>query len=139
MKILLFYLFFVFNCVTTIRYQDDYTIWYKKMKNSLYLKEMLKVGEESKARIENNYYGNDLQLLKKIDKNCYKTETILLNCLKAEGFKKAEDFSKSIFLSSFYWSKFLEQNPGFYKLERDTRLKLLKQFAIENPAQRYLM
>jgi hypothetical protein len=128
--------FFVFN--SNIQ-QDDYITWNKKMKNSFYLKEMLKVGEESKARIENNYYGNDLQLIKKVDKNCYKTETDLTNCLKAVGFKKAADFSKSIYLTGFYWSKFLDQNPGFYKLERETRIKLLKQFYVENPSKRFLM
>ena len=101
--------------------QDDYIIWNKKMKNSVYLKEMLKVIEQSKIKLENNYYGNDLQLLDKIDKNCFKSETDLTNCLKAVGFKKAQEYSKSTFLWAFYWSKFLKQNPGFYDLERGLR------------------
>lgn len=109
------------------------------MKNNLYLKEMLNVNEESRIKIENNYYGDDLQLLKKIDKNCYKSEAVLTNCLKSLGFKKAEEYSKSMFLRTSLWSSFLKQNPGFYELEKDIRTKLLKRFASDNFSPQILM
>lgn len=136
MKILLLYYFLTFP--STIQ-NDDYSIWVNRMKNNVYLKEMLNVGKESKARIDNNYYGNDLPLIKKIDKDCFKSEASLALCLKKVGFKKAEEFSKSIFLNGFYWAKFLEQYPTFYKLDKEVRFKLLKQFNLDNASKPLLM
>lgn len=112
--------------------KKDYDFWHKKMKNSIYLKEISMEGEKSRNKIANGYYGSDLQLLKKLDIHCYRSEADLIRCLKSVGFKKAEDFSKDIFIKIDLFSLFIKQNPDFYKLEIDLRKKLLKEFAIDN-------
>ena len=132
MKFFISFAFSLFMSLNSYCQQDEYTIWYNKMKNNNHLKEMIKVNENIRIKLFNNYYGNDLQLLEKIDKNCFKTEIELTNCLKSLGFKKAEDYSKNMFLGTTLWSSFLKQNPGFYDLEKDVRYKLLKQFATDN-------
>ena len=48
---------------------NEYSRWQQKMKNNGHLKEFLRVSIASKNKIDNNYYGNDFNLLKKIDKS----------------------------------------------------------------------
>lgn len=102
------------------------------MNHNAYLREFIKINNQSKERIESNFYGNDMLLLKKINLNCYKSEIQFTNCLKSLGFKKAEEYSIALFSRINLWSKFVKQYPEFYKLKRDLQIKLLLNYFKDN-------
>ena len=60
MKLICSFLVFLIanNCLAQ---QNEYNFWQNKMKNSIYLKEFMKLSVEAESRIRNNYYGNDLK------------------------------------------------------------------------------
>ncbi len=116
--------------------QDEYTTWYNKLKSNIYIKEIKKINDNIGVKIRNNYYGNDLQLLKKIERTCFTSESTLENCLKSSGFKQSKEFSHDLFQTIILYSKFTKENPGFYKLSRETRIKVLKQLAADNMTPR---
>lgn len=107
---------------------NEYSRWQQKMKNNGHLKEFLRVSIASKNKIDNNYYGNDFNLLKKIDKDCYVSQSKLSSCLKSLGFKKADEYSRDLFARTNSWGLFVKENPGFYKLSKELQLKLLLDF-----------
>ena len=134
---LLFYFFLTITLNNQVfnNTQDDYTIWYNRMKNNIYLKEIVKVNYDAKTKIDDGYFGNDIDLLKTLDVNCYKSESDLIKCLKSVGFKRSEEYSKNVFSRINLFSKFVKENPDFYKLNIETRKKLLKQFSLDNLLQ----
>ncbi len=129
LKFLFFLIFFI--TVKSYGQQDNYEIWYYKMKTNVHLVEVFKLSEESRIKIQNGYYGNDVQLIKKVDPNCYKSEAQLTDCLKSLGFKKAAVYSNGIFYRIKLFSMFIKENPDFYKLDIELRKKLLKKFALD--------
>ena len=107
------------------------------MKTNVHLVEVFKLSEEARIKIQDGYYGNDIQLVKKVDPNCYKSEAQLTDCLKSVGFKKAAIFSNGIFERIKLFSMFIKENPNFYKLDLELRKKLLKKFALDNFITQY--
>ena len=127
MKLICSFLVFLIanNCLAQ---QNEYNFWQNKMKNSIYLKEFMKLSVEAESRIRNNYYGNDLKKVETIDKNCFKSETQLALCLKNVGFKKSDEYAKSILSRVSLFGKFVKENPDFYKLDLKLRTKLLTEY-----------
>jgi hypothetical protein len=112
--------------------QGVYSLWQKKMNTSVYLNEFLKLNAIAESRVRNNYYGKDLEVLNKIQKDCFKTEKQLIECLKNQNFKKADEYAKSIFSRVSFFGKFVKENPDFYKIDKDLRLKLLTKYFKDN-------
>jgi hypothetical protein len=134
-KFLFFLIFFI--TVKSFGQQNCYEFWYIKMKTNVHLVEVFKLSEEARIKIQDGYYGNDIQLVKKVDPNCYKSEAQLTDCLKSVGFKKAAIFSNGIFERIKLFSMFIKENPNFYKLDLELRKKLLKKFALDNFITQY--
>ena len=67
MKVLYLIIYLFLNHMLCFSQTNEYSRWQQKMKNNGHLKEFLRVSIASKNKIDNNYYGNDFNLLKKID------------------------------------------------------------------------
>jgi len=138
MKLITFIIFFLINSLGFAQ-QNQYSLWRSKMNNSIYLKEFMKLNVEAESRIRNNYYGNNLKKVEKVDKNCFKSETQLTQCLKNVGFQKSDEYAKSIFSRVTLFGKFVKENPNFYKLDLELRSKLLTNYFKDNFFQNFII
>jgi len=110
--------------------QKDYKAIDVKMSKDKNIQEVKLLLDIATKRVETNFYGNDLKLLKNIDKDCFKNRIDCIKCLKKLGFKKADEYVKLSFDITDRMAIFKKENPEFYQLDKDLQTKLLKKYLI---------
>ena len=122
-------LFLVFLLLTTICFsyaqQKDFSYWDKLLKTEKNFQKFVYYSKISMQRSANNYYGNDFQLIKGMDKNCVKDKPTFINCLNKAGFKKSNEYVDIAFSLQDAMLAFRKANPNFVKLPLETQQKLM--------------
>ena len=114
----------VFLLLTTICFsyaqQKDFSYWDKLLKTEKNFQKFIYYSKISMQRSTNNYYGNDFQLIKGIDKNCAKDKLTFINCLNKAGFKKSKEYADITFSLQDPMLAFRKAHPSFVKLPLQT-------------------
>ena len=114
--------------VSSLFSQDEFNFWVSKLKTDKNFQHFIEISNISRQRIEDKYYGDDFQLLKKIEKSCYKDKLTLINCLNKIGFEKSEDFVDNLFAQQAAILAFKKSNPDFMKISPEDQKKLFEKF-----------
>ena len=105
--------------------QKDFSYWDKLLKTDKNFQKFVYYSKISMQRITNNYYGNDFQLIKGMDKNCAKDKPTFINCLNKAGFKKSKEYVDIAFSLQDAMLAFRKANTNFVKLPLETQQKLM--------------
>ena len=125
-------LLFSFLLLATISFsyaqQKDFSYWEKLLRTEKNFQKLIYYSNINRERVTSNYYGNDIRLIRNIDKDCFKNKPSLINCLNKAGFKKSKEFADLAFLQQDAMLAFRKANPEFIKLPQPTQQKLLVKY-----------
>ena len=128
----IFFIFILLCCFSKLFSQGFNNTLELRMSKDENLKKLKLLDEIATKKLETNYYGNDLQLIKNLDSKCFSNQEDLVECLKSRGFKKAYEYSKSLFDRFKLVNSFRNEYPEFSKLEKNEQLRLFKKYVAFN-------